>query len=300
MKSTTTKKTVTGILEKTLSDQGSRIIDSQQASTRILEALRTKITVDLATAPADSFASYRQQQMLTEFDRLLGNARREVSSEVVSGISESWEMGVELLPKMAGVGSNITLQTFGISRHVVDQVKDFASGKLDYWGKELQNKIRSEIIMGTLGQKTPQDIAARIAGSLTSPGPFENIAERARVITGVEMGRTFSMAHQAGMEDSLETLPKMQKMWLHAGHPKMPRPYHLNLNGDVKPVDEPFLVGNISMMYPRDPKAPVSEIVRCGCMHVAYMAAWGSKKAFLDSWTKAQVAANKPRGDYKG
>ncbi|MBC8018603.1 MAG: hypothetical protein H7X83_08810, partial [Verrucomicrobia bacterium] len=144
-------------------------------------------------------------------------------------------------------------------------------------------------------QKTPQEIAGAIAGTLERPGVFKGIAERAEVITKTELGRTFSMAAQKSFESAADTLPGLQKMWLHAGHPKSPRISHLGLNGSIKEVNQPFLVGSVIMMHPRDPKAPISEIINCGCMHVPYMAEWGKKEAFLKSWQKAQTAANKPR-----
>jgi hypothetical protein len=162
--------------------------------------------------------------------------------------------------------------------------------------------------LGVLGQKTPFEVAQKIVGNLSPDLPkwknsdrtiFSTIEERAKVITQTEMGRAFSMAHQGSMVAAADTLPGLQKMWLHAGHPRVARIYHLRLNGNIKPVDENFLVGNISMMYPRDPKAPASEVIRCGCMHVAYMPEWGTKEAFVKSWEKAQVAANKPKGPYK-
>lgn len=200
-----------------------------------------------------------------------------------------------MLPRLAALGSNVTLSTVGISTQVLDQIKQFSWGKINAITNDAQAKIRSELTLGLLGQKSPQEVAGAIAGTLERPGVFKGITERAEIITKTELGRSFSMASQASMENAADILPEMQKMWLHAGHPKSPRIYHLNLNGSIKPVDEAFLVGSIAMMYPRDPKAPIGEIINCGCMHVPYMAEWGTKAEFLKSWQKAQAAANKKR-----
>lgn len=282
---------VTDILKQILTDQQRRTISGQESVHRILEAVRKKVIADIATAPDGSFTSYRQSQILGEIDRLLNEAGTSIKTDLAAGISNSWEAGATLLPHMASAAGT-TLTTFGISSHLTEQIRDFAWGKIGGITNDAQAKIRAEITMGILGQKTPQEIASAIAGTLERPGVFESIAARAEVIVKTEMGRAFSMAHQAGLQSALDTLPELQKMWLHAGHPKTPRIYHLHLNGNTTPVDTPFLVGSIAMMYPRDPKAPVGEIINCGCMHVAWMPAWGTKKEFVAAWNQAQKAAN--------
>lgn len=286
---------VTDILTEILTAQGRRTLDGQEAVHRILAEVRKQVVGEIASTPAESFAAYRQQRMLTQIDRLLFEGEAALRVEVGRGISEAWTAGRDMLPRMAAAGSGVTLTTFGISTGVLDQIKEFSWGKVSAITNDAQAKIRAELSLGLLGQKTPQEVAAAVAGTLERPGVFQSIAERAEVITGVEMGRSFSMATQASMDSAFETLPELKKMWLHAGHPKHPRRPHLAISGHVVAVDQPFLLGNISMMYPRDPKAPVSEIIRCGCMHVPYMEEWGTRQEFQKSWEKAQTAANKPR-----
>jgi hypothetical protein len=86
-------------------------------------------------------------------------------------------------------------------------------------------------------------------------------------------------------------------MWLHAGHPKRARIYHLNLHGHTVPVKDKFLLGNIAMLYPRDPTAPASEVINCGCTHVGYLPEWGTKKSFTKTWNEAQKEANSRKGE---
>lgn len=285
-------QTVTDILAEILTDQARRTIDGQDAARRILLAVRREILADIAAFPAESYSTFRQQQLLASIDRQLADAEAQLRADISRGISGSWEAGRDLLPAMARSGSSVTLSIIGIAPHLVDQIKEFAWGRITAVRNDAVAKIRAEITLGLLGQKTPQEIAGAVAGTLERPGVFGGVAERAEVIVKTEMGRAFTMAHQASMESAVDTLPSLKKMWLHAGHPKQPRPFHLRLSGDVKEVDQPFLVGNIAMRYPRDPKAPASEIINCGCMHVAWMPEWGSKSDYLKSWNRAQKAAN--------
>lgn len=284
----------TDILKQILIDQGRRTIDGQEAVRRILEEVRKQIIGEIASVPGESFTAYRQQQMLAQIDRLLFDAEAGLRVEVGRGINGSWEAGRTMLPQMAEA-AGVALSPVGISSHLTDQIKDFTWGRINAVRNDAQAKIRAEITLGLLGQKTPQEVAGAIAGTMERPGVFKGINERAEIITKTEMGRTFSMAHQASLESAADTLPGLKKMWLHAGHPSSPRIYHLRLNGEIKDVDQPFLVGSVIMRYPRDPKAPVSEVINCGCMHVPYMPEWGTKAEFTKSWSEAQKAANTKR-----
>lgn len=290
---------VTDILTKILTDQARRTISGTEAVRRILEEARRQVIVELAAAPADGFAAYQLPQVLAAITKHLTTFEAAAQSNLSAGLTESWQDGVQMLPAMARA-AEIHLSSYGIATALLDQLKDFTWGKITAIKNDAVAKIRGELTMGILGQKTPHEITVAIAGNLERPGVFQSIFDRAEIITKTELGRTFSMASQAGMTAAADDLPELQKMWLHTGHPSSPRIYHLNLNGDTKPVADPFLVGSIAMMYPRDPKAPLSEIINCGCMHVPYMAEWGTKKEFLKSWMDAQKTANKPKKPQEG
>lgn len=305
---------VTDILTQILTDQGRRTIDSQETIRLMLVEVQRQVLNELLSVPQSDagFPAWRLRQTLDSINAHLAVFELEAKKELAVAITESWEGGAGLLEKMVVASGS---GNYGISRNLLNQMdpwlqnmKNFAWGKVEGLAADAGAKIKAELSLGVLGQKTPFEVAQKITGSLPSDLPtwknsdrtiFKTIDERAQVITQTEMGRAFSMSHQASMADAADTLPGLQKMWLHAGHPKKARIYHLRLNGNIKPVDENWLVGNISMMYPRDPKAPASEVIRCGCMHVAYMPEWGTKEAFVKSWEKAQVAANKPKGPYK-
>lgn len=291
---------VTDILAEILILQGRRTIDGAEAVRRILAEVRKQVIAEIAASPEGAFTAWRQQQLLREIDRHLATGETALQAEIAQGITMAGEAGRTLLPAMAQAGSNITMTATGLSASLLDQIKQFAWGRVSAITNDAQARIRAELALGILGQKTPQEVAGAVAGTLERPGVFKGIAERAEVIVKTEMGRTFSMAHQASMESAVDTLPDLLKMWLHTGHPRSPRIYHLRLNGDVMAVDKPFLVGNIAMMYPRDPKAPAREIIGCGCMHVAYMKEWGTRQEFLKSWETAQRKANRPKAKVKG
>ncbi len=95
------------------------------------------------------------------------------------------------------------------------------------------------------------------------------------VIAKTEMGRAYSTATHEGMKQAARSVPELKKQWWHAGHPARPRMNHLALHGQVRPVNEPFVIGSLSIDYPRASTAPVSEVIRCGCDHVPWHEQWG-------------------------
>lgn len=307
---------VTDILKQILIDQSRRTISGQEAVRKLLEETRRQVQQELAAMPQanNSYSAWNLQQTLAAINDHLATFGVQANKELGIALTEAWTAGSEMLGQMVVASGN---STFGISSHLLGQFDPWLQNMKDYtWGKvegvrlDAAAKIRGELSLGILGQKTPFEVAQAVTGNLpqrpedqpryhnSEKTIFKSIDERAQIITQTEMGRAFSMAHQASLISAEETLPELQKMWLHAGHPKRARIYHLALHGSIKPVAENWLVGSIAMMYPRDPKAPASEVIRCGCMHTGYMKEWGTEQQIKDAWKEAQDAANKPKGDY--
>lgn len=283
---------VTDILQQILTSKIKGELLGAERVMKIMAELKRQVVTELATAPADSFGASRLRQTLTAIDAHLAAWETQTTREVTGLLNDSWEAGKEMLPQMAEA-AGVQVGRFWISTHQLDALKEFTLGRFAHVRTDASARIRAEVTLGVLGQKTPQEVTAAVAGELGSPSIFRSIEARAETITKTEMGRAYSMATQKSMESAEDVLPELQKMWLHAGHPKRARIYHLNIHGLTVPTAEKFLVGNIGMMHPRDPLAPASEVINCGCTHVPYLPEWGSKKEFVTSWNKAQKAANR-------
>ncbi|TAN61056.1 hypothetical protein EPN18_07415 [bacterium] len=195
-------------------------------------------------------------------------------TEISGLIDDAGQMGIEMVDAPLSAAGIYT--GFNISKSSMERLamKDFAGHVTQNLYGDAWSKIKSELTLGVLGGKTPQEVSKAIGANLTDPSIFTSLDARAEAITKTELGRAFSMAAQSRMEEAAGYVDGLEKQWLHAGHPRMARPYHLALNGYHVPVDEPFLVGNVAMMYPRDPKAPIGEVINCGCDHVPYHVRW--------------------------
>ena len=289
--------TVSDTLKRIIADQEARIITGQAAVVQTLEEVRQQVAMELLTAPTDSFSAYRLQQTLAAIDQHLATWANGARSILSSGLNDAWSAGMEQLPELAGA-ARMKLGQFGISTDVLDQLQAFSWGKINGVAGEAATKIKAELTLGMLGQKSSADVAKAIVGELPKDIPqykgrdiFKTVAERAEVITGTELGRAFSMASQKSLEAGVESLPGLQKMWLHSGHPKVGRQIHLLMHGQVREIDAPFYrtyPGDYGVQFPRDPNAPISEVIRCGCTHVPHHPDWGTAQDFADVFDARQ------------
>jgi hypothetical protein len=221
--------------------------------------------------------------MLDSIESQIANFSAKARAEANGLLEESWGMGrnlVDIPLAQAGLrpggayGPEGIYIGFRLSTSVLDTLKDFTFHKIEGLSEAAWDKIRGELTLGVMGGKTPQEVAAAIGKNLKDPSIFGTIARRAEVITKTEMGRVFSTAAELRMEEAADHVDGLEKQWRHVGHPKVPRSTHLAADGQHVPVDEPFDIGGIEMMYPRDPAAPIEETINCGCDHVPYHARW--------------------------
>jgi uncharacterized protein with gpF-like domain len=55
---------------------------------------------------------------------------------------------------------------------------------------------------------------------------------------------------------------------LSSGLPNV-RQTHLIADGQVRRIDEPFVVGSARLMYPGDESGPPEEVINCHCVTIA-------------------------------
>jgi len=265
---------VTAEIQRLLKAKDQGILDGQSAVRGLLAEVQKQILEELLAVSSESYAAYHLRQNLASIERHLQSFESAAGRELGGLVGAAWEAGEDLV---LGAGRVSGLYTgFGhVSTDLLQTLQEYSVHKIRGLSAAAFDKIRAELSLGILGQKTPHQVTQAIAGTLRSPGVFKSIAERAEVITQVEMGRAASQATQLSMDQAAASVPDLQKQWWHAGHPKRPRRNHLALHGQIQPVDRPFMIGSLIIRFPRDPKAPASEVIRCGCEHVPWHESWG-------------------------
>lgn len=261
-------------IRRLLEKKDAGIMSGAEAMRGILEELRQQVQGELGRAALGSWDSYSLKKRLNAIERMIADSSLKTKTEISGLVEGAWQEGQELVAKTLSA-SGIHMG-FGISRSSVEQLasKEFAIHITQALYGDGWSKIKSELILGVLGGKTPQEVSTAIGRNMKDPSIFSTLDARAEAITKTEMGRAFSMASQSRLEEASQNVDGLEKEWRHSGHPKVARPHHLALDGVHIPVEEPFLVGNTAMMYPRDPKAGINEVINCGCESVPFHASW--------------------------
>ncbi|MEE4566313.1 phage minor head protein [Paenibacillus polymyxa] len=131
------------------------------------------------------------------------------------------------------------------------------------------NKASTDVLLRSFGKAieegaTPserallvQEVSAQAASG--EDGPFS--MQRAQRVS-----RTMSTAAANGgkLEGWKQSEIAKGKKWRAAGGTRT-RKSHRKANGQIVPLDEPFIVGDSKLMYPGDPTGEAKEIVSCRC-----------------------------------
>ena len=269
--------TVSAELKRLLAEKDRKILTGEAALRGMLAEVKRQIVAELQQV-GGSYTALMLRQNLASVERYLAAFESSGSAEMSRLLDAAWESGVGLVPAAVRAGG-MHVAFAHIPGTVLQTMKEYSFHKISGLASDTFTKVRGELSLGILGQKTPHDVVHAISGSIDSPGIFGTLEARAEVIAGTEMGRAYSTATQTGMRQAVGAVPGLKKQWWHAGHPKRPRMIHLSLHGQVRPVDEPFVIGSLAMMHPRDSNAPASEVIKCGCDHVPWHEAWGIDQA---------------------
>lgn len=292
---------VTSKIKQIIAARDRHLVTGAAALQSMLEELRKEIQAELGSISAETYSAFHLKQSLASIERHIADFSSASQRESGSLIAASWTQGLDLLPSAAQAAGETGIY-FGagqISGGIIETLQEFTFGRMKSISSDLFTRLQGELTLGILGQKTPQQIAAQLAVSIKDlPLPtgkggfaiFKSAAERAEVVVQLEMGRAFSVATEKSIEAASGVLPGLKSMWIHAGHPRAPRQSHLLMHGQTRSPGKVFYqtAQGAPVRYPRDPAAPISEVIRCGCDHIPFMERWGSAESFAASWDQTQ------------
>ncbi len=129
---------------------------------------------------------------------------------------------------------------------------------------EVHTEIMQSIEQGLQHGESRRELMARISSAFDEIG-----RSRAETIANTETAAAFNYARDKAMREAGVT----HKRWLHSMSPliKEPRPTHLEADGQVQPIDDPFDVGGVLFMRPADDSlgAGPEDIINCHCVSIA-------------------------------
>ncbi len=244
---------------------------------RLLEQARREIA---ATVASTEWSIRQQSRLLAEIDHQLAQfdeqARRALKAPIEAQFGEG-QAAVD--GQLAGQGLQVALfPQIAVGTLLAAAQSDLA-GRITNLTADAKAEIARALNVGLLGGKTPFETMADIGRSLDG-GRFKLVAARAELIVKEEFGRVYRKGAQLRLEQAAQRVAGLKKQWIHAGHPRVPRPTHLALHGVILNATERFDLVNMKTgeiehpLHPKDPILSPENSIGCGCVARPYKESW--------------------------
>ncbi len=259
----------------------------------LMRDARERIRAQLLTIPARDWKKFELTRIGTILDDVMTEFQRDYMFEFSNALADSAANGISSVIDPMQANLNVAglvgtpdlflpVSVDPVARRLMANTQTLITSV----SAEAAQRIQDEIIIGMLSGE-PQHIAVdkimkniitdlRLEKQVAARGVPKWLSARSWTIFRTETLRMHSISNNEQMAQSRTLIPEAQKMWIHGamfGAGQKPRPGHVALDGTVVPFNDPFedpLTGDL-LMYPRDPEAPASSVINCGCAHVLHM-----------------------------
>lgn len=286
-----------------LKDRAQLLLGTERDVVALLKVAQQQITERLAAQPSE-YERWQLPQLLIQIEAILQGATTSGAAKVDQALRSAWQQGEDFVDKpLAAGGHNVELRLPQLDTRVLTALRSFTTGRIKDIGAQALASINQTLGLVTLGAVTPFDAMKKVQATLGDTG-----ARRATTIVRTELGRAFAVASEQRMEQAAELVLGLQKQWRRSGKVHS-RSNHDAIDGQLVDAGKPFRLlgadgGIVKMMHPHDPKAPIEEVINCGCIALPRVPglapAIPAAKPYTDEeikrdGRKAQAAMNKVR-----
>lgn len=256
----------------------------------VLEDARREVLAVLARTGSE-FQQFQLPIIMASIDRVLAELVAALEKAGHGNLDRAGQLGLDLVDRpVAAAGIRLGAVLPEVDPRQLVAMRAFMTDRMTDVGAQARRRITGQLGLAIAGASTPHAATTAIAGVL------DGSRARALTITRTEIGRAFSVATQERQTMAREVLPGLRKQWRRSGKVHA-RPTHDIADGQVVDVDAPFLVGGHELMYPRDPAAPASETVNCGCVQLPFMESWSMSQPGRRPFSDEELARNRSRRD---
>jgi len=261
-------------------------IDTREEVLRLLKTAQARIAGILAGTPSEF-----QVFLLPQLQQSIRQAMQDMSTQAAANLDVSaramWQAGLDLVDQpLAAGGLSIAGVLPQIDTRQLEAMRAFMTDRMADVGVQLANKINTELGLVAIGAQTTGDAINKIEGLISKGG-----RSRAITVTRDNLGRAFSIATQQRMKQAKPLLPGLKKQWRRSGKLHS-RVSHDAADGQIQPIDEPFIIGGVKLMHPRDPAGPLRETINCGCESLPLMEHWNVANPQRKPFTNDELNAS--------
>lgn len=259
--------------------------------TSLLKGSLEEIKTLLASQPSD-YQRWQLPQLKRSIESTMAEFERGGSRALSDGARQAFAAGQQLVddPIEAG-GVRIAAVLPELDTRQLMAMRTFMVDRIGGISSTTARRIAGELGLVTIGAQSPGEAIGNIADLV------EGGRSRAIGIVRTEVGRVFSVAANERMEQATEELLGLKKQWRRSGkiHSRL---HHDSIDGQIRDVDQPFTLGNgVQIMFPRDPAAPVGEVIHCGCESLPYMESWDVKNPGRVPFTDDELRLSQTKRD---
>lgn len=252
---------------------------------RLIAATQEEIARRLASP--SQFDAWRLPLVRRELGAILGRLSTNLSAEGGAAIDAGGRLGLQLIDQpLAAAELRLDSLIGRPDERQLLAIRAFTTGRLRDVTREAVQRVDLRLGLVLAGVDSPSQAIDGIAQALDSG------RGRALTITRTELGRAFSVAGHERQQQAVAVLPGLRKQWRRSGK-RHPRLTHELADGQIREVNQPFLVGGIEILFPRDPKAPPGETINCGCVSLPHMAHWEVSRPGRQPYTAEELDTNR-------
>lgn len=183
----------------------------------------------------------------------LGEFKVGMFTKFARAARQALQTGGENLLKEVGQDSPFTLA----HNEVVNFISE-RENKLADTPKAIWDQVRGALEQGVASGASRDDLAGMVKAA------FNGVSDgRAKTIATTEANTAYS----AGRDKAMKQSGIKWKRWLTSNNDNV-RETHQEANGQVVPIDEPFMVGGEELMHPHDPNGSAKEVCNCHCVMI--------------------------------
>ena len=251
-------------LRKKMAEYAARFAEKNREMTALLDAGKITKGKYESWLTGQVFIGKQWQQKIDQASKIMNDANREavmiVNERKLDVFAENYNYAAYELEKKAAVSFNI-YNDKTVAKLLKENPKMLPEWKIherkDYaWNRQ---KVENCITQGIIQGEGIDQITDRLVDSLITQNENRMRTFARTAVTGAQ-----NAGRQAQMEDAEEEGIKLKKQWV-ATLDDRTRDTHQRLDGQEKPVDEPFKVDGMEIMYPGDPSAEPELVYNCRC-----------------------------------
>ena len=188
--------------------------------------------------------------------RVLPAYRGIIRTGMLNALKEVEQISRKPLVKIMKAVSEEDLEDFGFGE-VLNEIEDESMTQIVLVSANYFNRMKKVFEMNEIAGQSVYDLARKLMEVSTYDAEWMAL-RTART----ETNRAYSAATQAGYEKSSIV---SGKEWVAYPGQQNPRESHLDADGQIVDVDEPFIVDGEELMYPCDPDGSPENTINCHC-----------------------------------